>query len=105
MQHLTLQKQTDMKHIFLFTLCLLGIATTSCEDKDRLEEIKTELKGEKKTKKKKEDKVSFSAPAQNQAPAPPPPAESMGDVSMESGDMYPDYEADSEYNSDMGGDY
>jgi hypothetical protein len=63
-----------MKRILIMFLCIATLGLGSCEDKERLEEIKAELKAKKKKAEQSDEeekpKVSISAPAQNEPPAP-----------------------------------
>lgn len=55
-----------MKTIILITLCLAALFFSSCENKERLEEIKAMLKGSRKVSNSEKKNVYFSAPSQNQ---------------------------------------
>ena len=104
-----------MKRIIFLALCLIGIGSTSCENKERLEEIKAELKGEKPGEKKTTERnVSISAPTQNQAPqAETESVDDYNSMSEYDSEYYPsDYSSDypvdsyeSEYSSDYESEY
>ncbi len=96
-----------MKRIIIIALCFVGITCTSCENKERLEEIKAELKGEKPGEKKKpENKVNISTPSQNQAPVAA--SEAMNYDNSMSGYENQDYSSEypiETYESDYSTDY
>lgn len=94
-----------MKRIVIIALCLIGFLNSSCENKERLEEIKAELKGSKSNEKtKEEEKVNFSAPEQNEAPEPVLEVdESYGsDYSYDENDFSGEYSGEYDNFSDEG---
>jgi hypothetical protein len=96
-----------MKRIVIIALCLIGFVNSSCENKERLEEIKAELKGTKSNENTmEEEKVNFSAPEQNEAPEPVLEVdESYGsDYSYDENDYSNDYSGDYD-NFSTEGDY
>lgn len=86
-----------MKTFIILTISLAGIFVTSCENKDRLEEIKAMLKNDRKADHTEKKKVSFSSPSQNQ-----PKVEENSDSMYEGGDEYAEYDnsydGESDYN-------
>ena len=90
------------KIIFIASILILF----SCENKGRLEEIKAELKLEKKVNKKSENeqqKVSFSAPTQNEKIEVP--VETYTDNSEEYSEENSDYNSYDESDYDSGTEY
>lgn len=94
-----------MRRIIFITLCVAGISSTSCENKERLEEIKAELSGNKPENTPK-IKESISAPAQNQAPVMvEESSDNSSAMSTDEGDNYsPDYSVD-DYSPDYSNEY
>ncbi len=90
------------KIIFVASILLL----ISCENKERLDEIKAELKSAKKVSKKSENeqkKVSFSAPPQNEKIEAP--VETYTDDSEEYSEENSDYNSYDESDYDSGTEY
>ncbi len=90
------------KIIFVASILLL----ISCENKERLDEIKAELKSAKKVSKKSENeqkKVSFSAPPQNEKIEEP--VETYSDDSEEYSEENSDYNSYDESDYDSGTEY
>jgi hypothetical protein len=56
-----------MKTYITLLFLSFGILFSSCEDKERLEEIKNELTGSENNKKPSKKSVNFSAPSVNEA--------------------------------------
>jgi hypothetical protein len=90
-----------MKRILIMFLCIAALGMYSCEDKERLDEIKAELKAKNKKAEKSDEeekpKVSISAPSQNEPPAPEESMDMGGDYGGEygGGDYYDDSYDDS----------
>jgi hypothetical protein len=83
-----------MKNYIILAFILAGFFFNSCEDKDRLEEIKASLKKEKTNKRPDEKKVSFSAPSINE----PEPELDLGSMEGDGYDMYSEgYEGETYY--------
>ena len=90
------------KIIFVASILLL----ISCENKERLDEIKAELKSAKKVSKKSENeqkKVSFSAPPQNEKIEAP--VETYSDDSEEYSEENSDYNSYDESDYASGTEY
>lgn len=92
-----------MKRLMIIVLCFAAMGLNSCEDKERLDEIKAELKAKQKKAEKSDDeekpKVNISAPSQNEPPAPEETMDMGGDYSGEyGGDSYDG----SDYSEDWG---
>jgi len=91
----------------IIALCFAAMGLNSCEDKERLDEIKAELKAKQKKAEKSDDeekpKVNISAPSQNEPPAPEESMDMEGDYSGEyGGDYSGDSYDESDYSEDWG---
>lgn len=95
-----------MKRLMLMALCIAALGLNSCEDKERLDEIKAELKAKQKKAEKSDEeekpKVNISAPSQNEPPAPEESMDMGGDYG---GDYGSEYSDDSYDGSDDSGDW
>lgn len=96
-----------MRAIILFTICTAGLLFTSCENKERLEEIKATLKNERPSHNSNKETVSFSSPELNLPEVKQEEvdysgmSEGMSDYSeSEYDDSYEDSDYDSDYDYD-----
>lgn len=82
-----------MKRIIVLSLCIIGLVGASCENKDRLEEIKAELKNKKDDNNyQPTNRVTITAPVEKIAPEITAPDDSYSDYGYDGmGDGYNDY--------------